>query len=388
MSRPPACRLRRGKAAASLGRLSFYPIPSGCAFLMVVALSHVGATLPASEGSEPAIAGFRQDGGVFATGGLEIPADLRETPARLWRRSIDPGHSTPMIVDDLLVFTTFNEATKQLATVALDKRTGGERWRRVAPAERLEQYHRVGSPAACSVASDGRRVVAFFGSYGMVCYDRLGKEQWKRPFGPFQDEFGTGSSPIASHGRVFLNEDHDTDNFLCALDVATGRTLWQADRNQFTRSYATPLLLEVEGRWQVIVPGALTITAYDAQTGERIWWVHGLARIVNTVPVYRDGVLFVSTWAPGGDVGQRIAMESWAEAIGRYDANGDGLIRREELRDGPVLTRFFRIDINQDGGLDKQEWQKHAVVFQRARNGTMAIALPAQGDVTETHVAG
>ena len=96
-------------------------------------------------------------------------------------------------------------------------------WKQVAPAQAVEKFHRVGSPASCSVACDGERIFAFFGSYGMLCYDLAGTELWKKPMGPFQDEFGASSSPILIDGKLILNSDHDLDNFLIALDPITGK---------------------------------------------------------------------------------------------------------------------------------------------------------------------
>src|SRR5690606_40326817 len=71
---------------------------------------------------------------------------------------------------------------------------------------------------------------------------------------------------------------------------------------------------------------------------------------------------------PGGDAGERIAMESWPEAVASYDKNKDGKVSRDELSEGsPVLDRFYRIDLNQDKGLDEQEWTRHARVFEIGR---------------------
>lgn len=79
-------------------------------------------------------------------------------------------------------------------------------------------------------------------------------------------------------------------------------------------------------------------------------------------------------------------MESFEEALDRYDQDGDGKISRDELPEGPVLERFFRIDLNQDGKLDAEEWEKHARVFELAQNAAMAIRPAGEGNVTETAV--
>lgn len=313
-----------------------------------------------------------------------VPVRLDEKPR--WRTAIDAGHSTPVIVGDRIFLTTFSGEQQTLSTVALDRITGQRVWSANAPVARIEEVHRVSNPASATVAVRGNRIFVFFGSYGLLCYDWDGQLIWSRSLGPFQDEFGASSSPILSGDLLFLNEDHDTNNALFAFDQASGQPVWQVPRNEFTRSYATPILATVDGEQQVIVAGALTVTGYEAATGQRRWWIHGLARIVNPTPIVHGDRLFLATWSPGGDVGERIAMHDWATAAEQFDENQDGQIRRDELIPGPVLTRFFRIDIDQDGGLDQLEWEKHADVFQRAQNSVMAVKLGGRGDLSSSNV--
>ncbi len=329
---------------------------------------------------------FRADGGL-ATTQHALPDTFGDPEALVWKADLDSGHSTPCIDGDTIYLTTYNQQNRELATVALDLKSGEEKWKRVAPTERIEAVHRVGNPAAATPACDGEHVYVFFGSYGLLCYDLQGSLVWSRPLGPFQDEFGASSSPILLDDMLVLNEDHDTDNYLYAFDAQSGRLRWQVPRNEFTRSYSTPILFERNGRKQIVVAGALTLTGYDVDSGERVWWYHGLARIVNPTPIVHNGNIIVATWSPGGDVGERIAMEDWDAARRTYDANDDGLIREDELSPGPVLTRFYRIDINQDGGIDRGEWEKQARLFDRAQNSTLAVDVNKHGELDEAAIA-
>ena len=144
-----------------------------------------------------------------------------------------------------------------------------------------------------------------------------------------------------------MNERTDlTNNFLIAINKYDGETIWQVSRDEFTRGYSTPTVwYSSNGKPQVIVAGSLQLASYDIDSGAKLWWVNGLARIVVTTPVITDDRIFAATWSPGGDPGQRIGMERWDQAADNYDKNKDGLIVREELTEGPVLTRFFRIDL-------------------------------------------
>lgn len=342
------------------------------------------ASLAAALGSAPAgeLSYFRHDGGT-ADDDRKLPERLDESTQK-WRVPLASGHSTPCVWGDSLYLTTFDN--NELATVALDRHTGRTRWKQVAPARHIELFHSTSSPAAATPACDGKRVYVFFGSYGLLAYDLDGRLAWSRELGPFQDEFGAASSPILVDGKLIVSADHDRDSFVMALDAASGETLWKTDRPGFTRSYATPVAFTIDGRRQIIVAGALQLAAYDADEGQKLWWVNGLARIVNTTPAQALGLLFVATWSPGGDTDARLAMEPWSRAVKKLDANGDGKLSRDEVNDPEVLDRFFRIDLNQDKTVDEAEWTKYASVFELAQNGLLAIRPGGSGDMTEKAV--
>ncbi|MFQ5732439.1 MAG: PQQ-binding-like beta-propeller repeat protein [Planctomycetaceae bacterium] len=328
---------------------------------------------------------FRRNSGVSRADAQPLPADFSKANT-VWRTPLLPGNSTPCVAGDAIFLTNWDKAKKQLATVALDRDTGKLRWKRRCPAKRIEPFHPVGSPASSSCACDGERVYAFFGSYGMLCYDLEGNLKWKKPMGPFQDEFGASSSPVPADGKVFLNEDHDTDSFVVALDAKTGKQLWRTPRPGQTRSYASPVIWNVKGNKQLVCAGALKLTAYDLDTGKPIWWVRGLSRIVDVTPAIAGDTLYIATWTPGGDRSNRISMGPFADALKQFDKNGDGQVAKSELKPGAVLSRFFRIDLNLDGQLDKKEWDAHARVFELAQNVAIAVRAGGKGDVTESHV--
>ncbi|MCH7726472.1 MAG: PQQ-binding-like beta-propeller repeat protein, partial [Planctomycetes bacterium] len=329
---------------------------------------------------------FRLNGGVTLKDDIPLPVDLGAKEVAKWQRKLPPGNSTPCIYGDRIFLTTFRADQKELATVALKRDTGDVLWRRVVPTKNVEPFHRTGSPATCTPACDGERVYVFFGSFGVLCYDLDGKPLWSKRMGPFQDEFGASSSPVLVDGKVILNQDHDIDNFIIALDQKTGKTVWKTPREGTTRSYSTPIIWEANGKKQIVVAGSLQLAAYDPANGKKLWWVNGLSRIVSPTPVQANGLLYVACWTPGGDPAERISMGAWRDAQKLYDKNGDGKVGKNELPPGAVLTRFFRIDLDQDNALDQSEWEKHARVFQLAQNAIQAIRPGGMGDVTESNV--
>src|SRR5262245_51091623 len=314
-----------------------------------------------------------------------LPAELGPTTNVVWKTALPPGHSSPVVVGDRIYMTAVRQ--KRLLTIALDRKDGRILWEEEAPARALEKVHRIGSHAQPTPAADGEGVVSFFGSCGLFGYDRDGKLRWHRPLGPFKNEFGAGSSPVLVGDRVLLCQDHDQDSFLMTFDRRSGKTLWKADRSEFLRGYCTPVLWDVAGRKQVVVAGTLRVAGYDLQTGKELWTVRGISRTVCMTPVVGDdGLLYVAGWAAGGDAGARIEVEPFDTVIKRLDKNGNGKLEANELTSGPMAERFPQVDIDKDGSITRQEYERFRDLFEKGRNVVLAIRPGGKGDVTDSHV--
>ena len=322
---------------------------------------------------------FRSDGGVAADA-TRLPGKF-EAPA--WKTELASGHSTPVISGERIFLTSYDASSNELATLALDQRTGKLLWKQAAPALKIESVHRVGSPAAATAASDGRHIYVFFGSYGVLCYDLEGRKIWEHRLGPFQDEFGAASSPVLLDDMVIILQDHDIDSFIMALDAATGRTLWKVTRPDAVRSYSTPAIWAHNGKKELLVAGALQLISYDPKSGKKLWWKDGLARIVIPIPVPAGDMVYMASWAPGADSGQRLTLDPWKAALGKWDANKDGKLLKAEVDDAQVLDRFYRMDLDQSGTLDGKEWDRHAEVFQRAQNAILALKPSGDGELSD-----
>ena len=130
----------------------------------LLSIAFLGLQTPAASAADTADAAhtssqrfFRSNQGVAAEDQRPLPDDLAREGVRRWRVPLGSGHSTPCVVGDALYVTTFEDG--KLATVALDRATGREKWRQVAPATRLEAFHPTGSPAAASVFFPNRTTV-------------------------------------------------------------------------------------------------------------------------------------------------------------------------------------------------------------------------------------
>ncbi len=183
----------------------------------------------------------------------------------------------------------------QFALVCLDRETGKVLWQQVAREEVPHEGYRQneGSFASPSGATDGQRVFAYFGSHGLYCYDLAGKLQWQQDLGKMRISmgFGEGSSPALSKDRLVVNWDNEDGSFITALDTTTGKTLWKEAREEKT-SWSTPLIVEHDGKAQVVVTATRKIRSYDLATGKLIWECGGLTRNVIPSPVAEDGMVY------------------------------------------------------------------------------------------------
>jgi len=253
---------------------------------------------------------------------------------------------------DYIFLTTF--ADDQLQTRCYDQRTRNLLWTRGLKVEKLETYHNSeGSPAAATPATDGDRVVSYFGSFGLVCYDFKGNEVWKHPLPVAQSHggFGSGTSPIIFAKRfVILNRDQMEKSSVMALDLRNGKTVWETARPDASGSFGTPIIWHNNKIDEVITPGSLRVQGYDLKSGKGRWMIEPVTTFACTTPVFGDGLLFFAGWSPGKSDSP---WPSWASFLERSDKNKDGEITFDEF--GPGERDFARAWISTATG-KSQKW--------------------------------
>jgi outer membrane protein assembly factor BamB len=314
-----------------------------------------------------------------------LPDELAPGKNMIWKTDLPAGHSSPALTSDRIFVTSADEDS--LSTICIARKDGAILWKQAVKPNGPESIHDIGSHAQATPATDGERVVSFFGSFGLVCYDIDGKILWDCPLGPFKNTFGAGSSPIIVDDLVITNQDHDIDSFLMALDKRTGKTVWKTDRGEFPRGFTTPIVWNNAGQKQVVVTGSLRVAGYDLEHGQEQWTVRGFARIPNMTPVVgEDGNLYVAEWSPGADIGERIQAESYEVMKEKYDKDNNNTFEPSEFPPGPLQQRFKHIDRNKDDHITPDEYNWMREIFNTAENAVMAIKPGCVGDVTETHV--
>ena len=326
---------------------------------------------------------FRGPSGSSTATGALPPAELDATSNLLWRSPVPSGASSPVIVGDRIFLTGFSEG--KLSTFALKRGDGSLVWRHDLTPEKLEPYmEKLGSPAASTCATDGERVVSYFGSYGLQAFDLGGKPLWevKLPVTQTKDGFGTGTSPIIHDGVVYLVRDEDgPGNGLYAFDAKTGASLWKQSRKEFRVSFGTPVVWD----GSLVILGDTRAKGYDLKTGEERWIVRGLSAYPCTTPTPgTDGNLYIATWSPGGSADE--PMPSFESLLKMMDKDGDGKISREEMAPTPFKDFFDINDKNHDGFWERAEWEGNIEWMKRGKNIVLAIKPGGRGDITGTHV--
>jgi outer membrane protein assembly factor BamB len=246
------------------------------------------------------------------------------------------GKSTPIVWGDLVLVTTAVPSgggsapagapdpslTYDWVVLAYGRTDGSVRWRRTLHTGKPhEGTHRDGTFASGSAITDGSRVYAFFGSRGVYALDMSGTVLWEKQLGRMQTRmgFGEGASPALHGGTLVVNWDHEGDDFIVALDSATGRERWRQSRDEPT-TWGTPHVAVHAGRAQVVVPGTNSLSSYDLDTGKPVWQAPGLTMNVIPSPVSAAGIVY----ATSGFRGSALRAVRLSEASGEV-SDGSGL---------------------------------------------------------------
>jgi outer membrane protein assembly factor BamB len=277
-----------------------------------------------SRGSWPSFRGPQASG---VADGQKLPDTWDGTTGTniLWRTPI-PGlaHSSPIVWGDR-VFVTTAVSSRGSATFkpglygdgdasddrsphkwmlyALDKRTGRPLWEQVAfEGKPREKRHIKSTYASSTPATDGRVVVAWFGSHGVHAFDVNGSRLWQVDLGRVDMgaydipafEWGPASSPIIWDGKVILQVDTQADSFLIALNAETGEIVWKSDRDEIP-SWGTPTVATTPAGPELVTNASNFIRGYDPRTGEERWRLGGSSKITAPTPIFSDGLFVVAS---------------------------------------------------------------------------------------------
>jgi len=188
--------------------------------------------------------------------------------------------------------------------LCLDRTTGKVLWQKTATQAVPHEGHQpTGTFASYSPVTDGKYVWASFGSRGLYCYDMEGSLKWSKPLPTMRTimGFGEGSSPALAGDAIIVVCDQEAGSAIFAFNKTTGEQLWRKDRDEPT-SWATPAVVEVDGKTQVIVSATKLIRSYDAKTGDLIWQCSGQVKNVIPSPVLGFGMVFCTSGYQGSSL--------------------------------------------------------------------------------------
>ncbi|MFN9740504.1 MAG: PQQ-binding-like beta-propeller repeat protein [Acidobacteriota bacterium] len=336
---------------------------------------------------------FRGPNGTGVSTARNLPVECGPEKNRRGRTALPGGHSSPVLTTNRIFLTGRSE--EKLLVICLDRQSGRQLWQRELARRQTSRIQRPNDPAAPSPVTDGKNVYAFFQDFGLISFDGMGRERWRLPLGPFNMFYGFGASPILVDQRLILPIDQDSGSQLLAIDKDTGRVRWKVERPEVISGYSTPTIYQPpQGPKQLLLPESFQLSAYSVETGERIWWVRGLACEMKSVISYDDQYLYINGWGfPQNQPGQQIPTTPFAAGRERFDRDGDGLIAKEEVaRDATsdptrkMLTWAFEaFDLDRDLKLTEREWQVYRAMMA-SENGLLAIRIGGRGDVTETAI--
>jgi outer membrane protein assembly factor BamB len=279
----------------------------------------------------------------------------------LWRTEI-PGlaHSSPILWGERVYVTTVvrpgqaelkvglygdiesadDQDAHQWQLLAIERATGKILWnKRGLEAVPRVKRHPKSSHCSSTPATDGRRIVAIFGSEGLFCFDLEGRLLWKRDLGAMDSayyevptaQWGFASSPVIHEGKVVVLCDVLTNSFLAAFDLNDGKELWRTPR-QDVPTWGTPTVAKTGERWQILVNGWHQSGGYDFATGKLLWEMKGGGDIPVPTPIVAGGLAYFTS-AHGAFRPMRAV---------RLDARGDITPKEPGATNGAIVWAHAR----------------------------------------------
>ena len=285
------------------------------------------------------------------------PTTWSETENIRWKVAIPgTGHAAPIVWEDKIFIQTAIEGKEEkkesedtnpfsgffqkdsgpkykFDLLAINRSDGSILWQKtLRELNPHEGTHRDATFASNSPVTDGEFIYAYFGSRGLYCVDMMGNVKWEKDVGTMykRNTFGEGSSPVLHGNTLVIVQDHEGDSFITALDKRTGDVLWKTDRNERT-TWFSPIVVEQDGKPQVITTGTNRVRSYDLETGKLLWEGDGLTANSIPSPVAADGFVYLMS----GFRGSELRAVHLAKAMG--DISGSEAIVWEHGRDTPYV---------------------------------------------------
>jgi len=313
---------------------------------------------------------FRGDNGVGTSASKGLPSEFGPDKNKIWESEVPFGRSSPVIAGDRIYLTATDDG--KFVTMALDRATGKTLWSKSIKPARSDEFHTDTDSATTTPVTDGKNVYVFFQEFGLVAYDKNGKERWQYAMGPFRNFYSIAASPVLSGNMLYMQCDQIEGSFLVALDKNNGKEKWRSNRPGRLESYATPMLYPDSKKPEaLIVFGSAWIDAYDPATGKILWAMSELPVGPISSPVAVGDTLYVS--------GPNHAENGWPpwEGIAKeHDKDSDGKLTREEIAEAWLIQHIGWLDRDGDDVITESDWTTLGNEVKTDHFGAYAIKLP------------
>ena len=212
----------------------------------------------------------------------------------LWKSPIPKhGYNSPIIWGNKVFIAGADEESREI--YCYNRNTGELLWTGVAgnipgsPSTMPRVTEDTGLSAP-TMTTDGQRVFAIFGTGDVIAFDMEGNRVWAKNLGVPDNHYGHSSSLLTWDQKLFIQYDTNQRAQVMALDAATGETVWETNRDA-NISWASPVLAEVDGKYQLLLTADPIVAGYDIQTGEELWAVDCMMGEVGPSVGYSDGIV-------------------------------------------------------------------------------------------------
>lgn len=231
----------------------------------------------------------------------DFPLTWSQTENMIWKVKLSGrGNSSPIIWDDRVFITSAARDGSLRELYCYSRSTGKLLWQHSAPkAEKNERLIKKNSYASATPVTDGKRVIAFFGNSGFVCYSMDGELQWKRHIGNFTTTHGPGTSPVLYRDKlIYIQDQNRGDSVFLAIDKRSGEILWQHQRAR-AMGWANPVLIQVDGRDELVYNGSFHLKGYDPESGRERWSLTGPTKEAVPMIVTGGGLIYSASGRNG-----------------------------------------------------------------------------------------
>jgi outer membrane protein assembly factor BamB len=335
--------------------------------------------VPASAEAVQQWPGFRGPTGQGHAARSDLPLEWNKDGLNIaWRVKVPgKGNSSPIVWGDRIFLTSADETGDERSLHCFSRNDGRLLWTAKAPARPPEPGVRdKNGHASATPVTDGTRVISFFGSCGIVCHDFDGKMLWHYELPKIKTSHGTAASPVLYKDLVIMLQDQDqSETVFLALDKKTGEKVWQGKRGRGT-TWATPVIVRVGDRDELLIAGAKTVKGYDLHTGKELWTLSGPTHEV--IPMIVVGKNMV--YSASGRNGPTLALRPGGEG----DITQKGLVWRS-TRSGPhvpspILVGDLLYTFNDMGIITCLEAETGTLIWQERVDDCFSASPLAAGD--------